>query len=167
MQGSCIRRLLPLSLMLVHVVSAVPSFSGRADGPTPVADLAITRVSGPKKAHACQIFKETYRVTNNGPDLARYIQLSAGGGDQFDAVSVDGVPGRYSDFFDLAAGQSRTIVAYFKVVGFVPGEERDAFIGATLFWDYYSYTGIDPNPDNNVAGTPIWLVGKPKDSCPL
>jgi hypothetical protein len=132
----------------------------------PVSDLKIVRVSGPKKAHACQVFKETYRVTNLGPDKATNVSVSLGGGDQFSGVSVNGVPAGEPYYFELAAGQTKTIVAYFKVVAFVPGETRDAFISASASSDIYPEIAIDPNPDNNTAGTSIWLVGKPKLTCP-
>ncbi len=131
----------------------------------PVSDLSIVRVSGPKRAHACQIFREAYRVTNLGPDPATRVQVSIGGGDQFGFISVNGVPGNLSAPFNLAAGQSKTIVAYFKVVAFVPGETRDGFISATIGSDIYPDVTFDPNPNNNAAGTSVWLVGQPSEGC--
>ena len=132
----------------------------------PVSDLKVTRISGPKKAHACQTFKETYRITNLGPDPATRVTVGIGGGDQFEGVSLNGVPGNLTAPFNLAVGQTMTIVAYFKVVAFGFGESRDGFIGATIGSDIYPDVAIDPNPNNNVAGTSIWLVGPPSDGCP-
>lgn len=131
----------------------------------PVSDLKIERVSGAKKAHACEIFKETYRVTNLGPDPATWIRVSIGGMDHFSFVSVNGVQGSSSEPFDLAVGESRLVVAYFQVTAYVPGESKIGWISADVRSDIWPDVAYDPATDNNWSGMPIRMVGKPVMSC--
>jgi hypothetical protein len=131
----------------------------------PVSDLKIERVSGAKKAHACDIFKETYRVTNLGPDPATWVRVSIGGMDQFDFVSVDRTSGSVSEPFDLAVGESRLVVAYFQVTAYVPGESKIGWISADTGSDIWPDIAYDPAMDNNGTGMPIRMVGKPVMSC--
>lgn len=131
----------------------------------PVSDLKIERVSGAKKAHACEIFKETYRITNLGPDPATRVTVSIGGADQFDFVSVDRTSGSFSQPFDMAVGESRLVVAYFQVTAYVPGESKTGWISADIHSDIWPEVAYDPSTDNNGAGMEIRMVGKPVMSC--
>jgi hypothetical protein len=132
----------------------------------PVSNLKIQRVHGPRKAHACEVFKELYRVTNLGPDPATDVTVGIGGTDHFDFVSVDGVSGGSSEPFDLAVGESRKIIAYFKVTGYVPGESNTGRISATIGSDPWPDLAYDPKMANNQARTEIQMVGEPVMSCP-
>jgi hypothetical protein len=131
----------------------------------PVSDLKIERVSGAKKAHACEIFKETYRITNLGPDPATRVRVDIGGTDHFSFVSVDRMSGSSSDYFDLAVGESRLMVAYFQVTAYVPGESKIGGASAEIGSDIWPDVDYDPAIDNNWVGTPIRMVGKPVMSC--
>lgn len=130
------------------------------------SDLKITRISGPKSAPACHVFKETYRVTNLGPDPAQNVFVGASGTDQFDVLTVNGQPGAWLGPFALKPGESRTITVYFKVTAFVPGESRNGEIGVGVGNDVYPAISLDLHPENNVSQTQFHLVGKPKLTCP-
>ena len=131
----------------------------------PVSDLKIERVSGAKKAHACEIFKETYRITNLGPDPATSVRVTIGGMDQFDFVSVDRTSGSSSEPFDMAVGESRLVVAYFQVTAYVPGESKIGWISANIGSDPWPDNAFDLAMDNNGAALPIRMVGTPVMSC--
>jgi hypothetical protein len=131
----------------------------------PVSDLKIERVSGAKKAHACEIFKETYRITNLGPDPATWVRVSIGGMDHFDFVRVDGARGSVGEPFDLAVGESRLVVAYFQVTAYVPGELKIGWISASVGSDLWPDIAYDPAANNSEASMPIRMVGKPVMSC--
>jgi hypothetical protein len=131
----------------------------------PVSDLQIERVSGAKKAHACEIIKETYRITNLGPDPATRVTVTIGGTDHFDFVSVDRTSGSSSAPFDMAVGESRLVVAYFQVTAYVPGESKIGWISAGIGSDIWPDVAYDPAQDNNQAGMEIRMVGKPVASC--
>lgn len=132
----------------------------------PVSNLKIKRIYGPTQARACQTFKETYWITNMGPDPATDVRVSIGGMDHFDFVSVDGVSGSISDPFDLAVGESRKVITYFKVVAYVPGEIEVGWISASIGSDPWPDIAYDPNVANNNAATPIQMVGEPVMTCP-
>lgn len=131
----------------------------------PVSDLKIERVSGAKKAHACEIFKETYRITNLGPDPATWVRVSIGGMDHFSFVSVDRASGSVSEPFNLAVGESRLVVAYFQVTAYVPGEMKIGWISASVGSDLWPDIAYDPATDNSETSMPIRMVGKPVISC--
>jgi hypothetical protein len=131
----------------------------------PVSDLEIEWVSGAKKAHACEIFKETYRITNLGPDAATWVRVSVGGSDHFNFVSVDRMSGNTSDYFNLAVGESRLVVAYVQVTGYVPGETKMGWVSADTGSDPWPDIAYDPAMDNNHTSKPIRMVGKPVMSC--
>jgi hypothetical protein len=132
----------------------------------PVSNLKIKRIYGPTQARACQIFKETYWITNLGPDPATSVTVTIGGTDHFDFVSVDGVSGSSSDYFDLAMGESRKVITYFKVVAYVPGETPAGWISASIGSDPWPDIAYDPKMANNEAPTEIRMVGEPVMSCP-
>ncbi len=131
----------------------------------PVSDLSIRVVSAPHTARACEVFKVIYRVRNLGPNRAENVVVGVGGTDQFDVIRVNGVAGSLSKPRRLAAGQSMLVTATYKVTAFVLGESRDGRIGATVSSDVYPNIAIDPNLNNNVKETRIWLVGKQRMSC--
>jgi hypothetical protein len=132
----------------------------------PVSNLKIERVSGVKKAHACEIFKEVYRIKNMGPDPATRVTVMIGGMDHFDFVSVDGVSGSSTEPFDLAVGESRNVIAYFKVVAYVPGESETGWISGSIGSDPWPDLAYDPVTKNNDAATEIRMLGEPVMSCP-
>ena len=132
----------------------------------PVSNLKIKRIYGPTQARACQTFKETYWITNLGPDPATDVRVNIGGMDHFNFVSVDGVSGSSSEPFDLAVGESRKVVTYFKVVAYVPGEIPVGWISASIGSDPWPDIAYDPNMANNEIGTPIQMVGEPVMTCP-
>jgi hypothetical protein len=132
----------------------------------PVSNLKIERVYGPKKAHACEVFKESYRIKNMGPDPATHVTVTIGGTDHFDLVSVDGVSGSSTGPFDLAVGETRKVIAYFKVTAYVPGESETGWISATIGSDPWPDLAFDPVMKNNEAGTELRMVGEPVMSCP-
>jgi hypothetical protein len=132
----------------------------------PVSNLKIKRIYGPTQARACQTFKETYWITNMGPDPATDVRVSIGGMDHFNFVSVDGVSGSISDPFDLAVGESRKVITYFKVVAYVPGEIKTGWISASIGSDPWPDLAYDPNMANNEAATSIRMVGEPVMTCP-
>jgi hypothetical protein len=131
----------------------------------PVSNLKIERVSGVKKAHACEIFKEVYRIKNLGPDPATMVTVRIGGMDQFDFVSVDGVSGSTTEPFDLAVGESRKVIAYFQVTAYVPGESDTGWISAEIMSDPWPDLAYDPKMSNNQVGTEIRMLGEPVMSC--
>jgi hypothetical protein len=133
----------------------------------PVSNLKIKRIYGPTEARACQTFKETYWITNMGPDPATDVRVTIGGMDHFDFVSVDGAPGSSSDPFHLAVGESRKVITYYKVTAYVPGESKIGWISATIGSDPWPDLAYDPNLANNDVPTPIVLLGEPVLRCPM
>ncbi len=158
-----LRRLLLGSAALVLLLVALPAHAARADAP--VSDLSIRRISGARRAKACQTFSETYQVENLGPDPAHNVVVTTGMMDQFDPVSVDGTPGSTSQPFDLAPGDVRTVVAYFKVTAFVPGEARLGRISASVHSEVYPDIALDPVPENNDTGFSLRLIGRQQLTC--
>ena len=130
-----------------------------------ISDLAIKLVSAPKHAKACEVFEETYRIKNLGPDPAENVIVNVGVGDQFDVISVQGVPGSQSSGQRLSPGQSQLVTAVVKVVGFVPGESREGSVGARVSSDVYPDITIDPNLNNNELSTTVKLISKPVILC--
>ena len=104
--------------------------------------VATRLVSAPKHAKACQTFKVTYSITNLGPGAVSNLDLLFNVPDQFSVISVLGSP------VNLAAGQRTYITAVIKVVAFVPGESRAAWVLL------------------NDVTTPIKLIGKQVLTCP-
>jgi hypothetical protein len=131
----------------------------------PVSNLKIERVYGTNQAHACEIFKESYRVTNLGPDPATNVRVQIGGMDQFDFVSVDGVSGSSSDYFNLAVGESRKVITYYQVTAYVPGESDTGWISAEVMSDIWPDIAYDPKMTNNQVGAEIQMLGEPVMSC--
>jgi hypothetical protein len=131
----------------------------------PVSDLMIEWVSGAKRAKACQVFSETFRITNLGPDPATGVIVGAGMTDQFSALDVNGVPDGSPQALTLDVGQSMLVTIDFKVVAFVPGESRTGWISASITSDIYPNIAIDPDTSNNDVGRQVRLISKPQMSC--
>jgi uncharacterized repeat protein (TIGR01451 family) len=143
-----------LALGMGHVPSA------SADGTTSTSDLAIKLIHAPKRAKACQVVKATFKITNLGPDPATGVYFQTAIPDQFGDIALIGAPDT------LAVGQTVKVTAVLKVVAFVPGESRSAWIGAFVASDPYPNISIDPNPANNEVSQPVRMVGDPVERCP-
>ncbi len=148
------------SLVAVLTTSIVPAQTARAQATSSTSDLAVKVISSPKTAKACQTFKVTFSVTNRGPDPASHLYVMAWLPDQLGLVSLDGAPE------SLAVGQTVTFSARVKVVAFVPGETRQAWVGVHAMSDPYPDVSIDPNSENDWGSKPLRLSGKPVMICP-
>ena len=125
------------------------------------SDLEISLVSDPPRhAKACDTFEVTYAIGNPGPQDAVNVSVLINVPDPLEVIDVQGVP------VDLAAGENSTVTAVIKVVAFVPGESRGAWIRAVVSSDVYPDVSLDPNPDNNEVFTALKLISKPVISCP-
>jgi hypothetical protein len=131
-----------------------------------VSDLAIRLVWAPKYARACQVFRQVYWVRNLGPNTAKNVIVTVGGTDQFDTISVQGVPGSQSSGRRLGPGKGMFVTAVIKVTAFVPGEVSDGRVGATVSSEVYPQIAIDPNLNNNVRENIVRLIGRQRISCP-
>ena len=159
-----IRQMLNKVLQLIFIAALAlgmaPVGAANADGTTSTSDLAIKLIRAPKHARACQVVKAIFKITNLGPDPATGLYFQTAIPDQFGDIALLGVPDR------LAVGQIVKVTAILKVVAFVPGESRSAWIGAFVASDPYPDISIDPNPANNEASQPVALVGDPIERCP-
>jgi hypothetical protein len=125
------------------------------------SDLEIRLVSAPPKhAKACDAFEATYAITNLGPDNAVNVSVFFNVPDQFEVINVSGVP------VNLTVGEQATVTAVIKVVAFVPGESREAWVRADVTSDVYPDVSIDPNLDNNEIFKAVKLISKPILTCP-
>jgi hypothetical protein len=147
-------------LIAVLTVSVAPAQTVRADGITTTSDIKVRIVSMPKRVRACQTFKATFSVKNLGPDPASHLYIMVMLPDPFEVVVLKGAP------TSLKVGQTVTFSADIKVVAFVPGEPRQAWIGINAMSDPYPDISIDPNPDNNPVTRNIRLVSDPVEACP-
>jgi len=145
------------SLILAFAISLAPAQTAQAD--TSTSDLAIQLISAPRQAKACQVFEAKFRITNQGPDEASGILVNTSIPDQLGTLALAGVPET------LAAGESAVATATIKVVAFIPGETRDAWVGAGVSSDPYPDTSIDPDWGNNNVSRALKLVGKPGSIC--
>jgi hypothetical protein len=80
--------------------------------------------------------------------------------DAFGVIRLQGAPE------SLAVGKTVKFSAVIKVVAFVPGESRKAWVGINAMSDPYPDTSLDPNPQNNPVFKNIKLISKPMLSCP-
>jgi hypothetical protein len=125
------------------------------------SDLAISLVSAPPKhAKACDTFEATYSITSLGPDNAVNVSVFLNVPDQFQVINVSGMP------VNLAVGERATVTAVIKVVAFVPGESREAWVRATVGSDIYPDVSVDPNPANNEVFKAVKLISKQVLTCP-
>jgi hypothetical protein len=153
-----IRALLLSLLIVMLMVSVLPIQAAQAQGAT-TSDLAITLVSIPKHAKACQTFEAVYTVTNLGPDPASNLHLTVWIPDAYNEVEVIGLPD------SLAVGQTAAVSVIIDVVAFVPGETRRAWVGVTLISDSFEEPSTDPNPDNSTVTTEMKIIGKHIYNC--
>jgi hypothetical protein len=126
------------------------------------ADLAIT-FQGPMRVKSQSLVTYTITVTNLGPDVARNILVSGGGGDQFDPVSVHCQDnGSYGQSAchpgDLEAGASVTATYQVYVCCLFRGENRHAFVAVSVGQD--PTPDPDPNLDNNWAQQDVFVIGR-------
>ncbi len=147
------------TLIVGLTISAAPAQTVYARA-TSTSDLAVRIISMPQTAKACQTFKVTFSVTNRGPDPASHLQMIVMMPDPFGLVRLQGAPK------SLAVGKTVTFSALIKVVAFVPGESRKAWVGIDAVSDPYPDTSIDPNSKNNPIFRQMKLVSKPVLSCP-
>ena len=147
-------------LIAMLTISMMPIQSVQAQDPT-TSDLALSLVSIPKHAKACQTFEGIYTVTNLGPDPVNHLSGGAGIPDAYDIIDVVGLPE------SLGVGESATFTIIIMVTGFVPGETRHAWVNAGVISDYYLEPSIDPNPENNIINSEMKLIGKRSNEwCP-
>lgn len=137
-----------------------PIRAAQADETTTTSDLVIQLIHAPKQARACQVVKAMFKITNLGPDPATGVYFQTAIPDQFGDVAMIGAPDQ------LAVGQTVKVTAILKVVAFVPGESRSAWIGGFVASDPYPNISIDPDPSNNEMGRPVRIVGDPVERCP-
>lgn len=152
--------LLIVLLAAALTLSMVPAPVVYAEGMTTTSDLAVKILSSPKAIRACQTFKARLSVTNLGPDPASHLYVTTWLPDQLELISLTGAPE------SLAVGQTVKFTAIIKVVAFVPGESREAWVGTYALSDPYPDISIDPNPDNDWISKPLKLKGNPVASCP-
>ena len=143
------------AMITLLILGIAPAQTARAEDIPSASDLVVTLVSIPKHVKACDIFEAVYTVTNLGPDTAYDLYYYAGIPDAFDVLGVM----RARDF--LAAGETATFSMVIKVVAFMPGERRDAWVNTVVTSEPYPDTSIDPNPENNSAYSPVKIISKP------
>ncbi len=149
------------ALVAVLAVSMAPAKIARAQvTSSTTSDLAVKIISVPETARACQTFKVTFSVTNRGPDPASHLQMIVMLPDPFELVRLQGAPK------SLAVGKTMTFSATVKVVAFVPGESRKAWVGINAISDPYPNTSVDPNSKNNPVFKNMKLVSRPVLGCP-
>ncbi len=154
-------RLLVIALLVtVFTIGMAPARTVHSDVITTTSDLGVKVVSSPQNAKACQSFKATFTVTNHGPDPATHLYVTTWLPDQLGLVSLEGAPE------SLAVGQTVKFSARIKVVAFVPGETRQAWVGAYAMSDPYPNISVDPNSTNDWISKPLKLTGKPAMICP-
>jgi len=123
--------------------------------------LEIQLISAPpKQVKACDTFKVTYVISNHGWANAANVSVLINVPDPFEVLHVQGVPA------NLGPGKNAKVSAVIKVVAFVPGESREAWVRAVVTSDMQHYAGRDPYPGHNEILTPVRLVSKPVTRCP-
>jgi hypothetical protein len=147
-----LRLLFSAAMIVMLAMSMVPARTAHGQNDIPVADLVVTLVSIPKHVKACEIFGVVYSVTNLGPDPADQLFHGAGIPDAFDIVGVIGAQD------SLAVGETDTFEVVIQVTGFMPGENRAAWVRGRVI----SESLIDPDPENNRLESPIKIISKPR-----
>jgi uncharacterized repeat protein (TIGR01451 family) len=155
-----LRWLFAALMVAVFTIGMAPAPAIRRDVVTTTSDLAVKVISRPQTARACQTFRATFSVTNRGPDPASHLYVTTWLPDQLGLVSLEGAPD------SLAVGQTVKFSARIKVVAFVPGETRQAWVGVYAMSDPYPNISIDPNSENDWVSKPLKLTGKPVMLCP-
>lgn len=147
-------------LIAVFVIGMAPAQTVRARTTSSTSDLAVKIISMPTSVKACQTFKVRFSITNRGPDPASHLYMIVMVPDPFSVVRLSGAPK------SLAVGKTVTFSAVIKVVAFVPGESRKAWVGIDAMSDPYPDISTDPNSNNNPVFRNMRLVSKPVLSCP-
>ena len=128
-----------IAIVLLLAIVGVTVFPAFAQG-TP--NIRTRLIFAPKHAKACETFLVIFALTNRGSDFASNVEVQFNVPDQFEVRKVLGTP------VNLAPGKSKLVTAVIKVVAFVPGESRSAWV--TL----------------NDVTVPIKLIGKQVLTCP-
>lgn len=155
-----LRLLLTGILIAVLVISMAPAQTVRARTTSTTSDLAVKILSMPSSAKACQSFRVKFSITNRGPDPASHLSMIVMIPDPFSVVRLSGAP------TSLGVGKTVTFSATIKVVAFVPGESRKAWVGIDAISDPYPNSSLDPNSNNNPVFRNMRLVSKPVMICP-
>jgi len=148
------------SLIAVLTIGMTPAQTVDTDSITTTSDLTVRVISIPKSVKACQTFVATFSVTNLGPDPASHLFIAVMIPDPFGVISLRGAPE------SLAVGETVKFSAVIKVVAFVPGEPREAWVGINAMSDPYPDISIDANQENNPAFRDIRIVSKRRMTCP-
>ena len=154
-----VRTLFIVILIATLVISMAPAQAAHAQTTT-TSDLAVSLISIPKHAKACQTLEATYTVTNLGPDPAAHLYLQVSIPDAYEEMDIVGLPE------SLAVGETATVSAVIKVLLFEPGEIRSAWVGVTLLSSSALEPSIDPDVDNSTTRTPMRIIGKHVSRCP-
>jgi hypothetical protein len=147
-------------LIAVLVVGMAPAQTARARATSSTSDLAVKILSMPTSAKACHSFRVKFSVTNRGPDPASHLYMIVMVPDPFSVIRLVGAPQ------SLGVGKTVTFSAIIKVVAFVPGESRKAWVGIDAMSDPYPDVSTDPNSNNNPVFRNMRLVSKPVMICP-
>ena len=123
--------------------------------------LEIQLVSAPpQQVKACETFKATYVISNHGWGNAANVSVLINVPDPFEVLHVQGVPA------NLGPGKSARVTAVIKVVAFVPGESRDAWVRAVVTSDNHPDASHNLKTGKNEVITAVRLISKPVTSCP-
>ena len=110
----------------------------------PFADIAASVSASPQAAKPGKKIKVTYKVTNNGPDIAPRVDVK---------YSPLGASWKYDTLINFAPGQSKTYTATFANCDGCRQVQVQAFLEPGC-------GTLDPNVQNNVASTHIcWTPG--------
>lgn len=109
----------------------------------PMADIAASVSASPQTAKPGKKIKVTYKVTNNGPDIAPRVDVK---------YSPLGASWKYDTLINFAPGQSKTYTATFANSDGCRQVQVQAFLEPGC-------GTLDPNVQNNVATTEICWQG--------
>ena len=142
------------------VLLAMTSLPGAAHNQF-TSGLGIQLVSAPpQQVKACDTFKVTYAISNHGFQNAANVSVLINVPDPFEVLHVQGVP------VNLGPGKNAKVTAVIKVVAFVPGESREAWVRAVVTSDMPQDASRAPYPGHNQILTPVRLISKPVTRCP-
>jgi len=142
------------------VLLGMTSLPGAAHN-TFTSGLEIQVVSAPpRQVRACETFKATYVISNHGWGNAANVSVLVNVPDPFEVLHVQGVP------VNLGPGKSARVTAVIKVVAFVPGESREAWVRAVVSSDGDPDVSHAPKPGKNEVFTAVRLISQPVTRCP-
>lgn len=145
-----------LTLVVLLGMTSLPA----AAHPGFSSNLEVLLVSPPpRQVKACETFKVTYGIRNPGPLNAANVSFFINVPDPFEVIHVSEVP------VSMRPGKYALVTAVIKVVAFVPGESRQAWVRAFVTSDPHKGSGFGPIPGKNEIITPIRLISEPVDSC--